>query len=674
MKRPAAILLLTVAALAQRQQRGVEVPSGPSRPPVTNGSFDALVIGINRYAHWPQLKTAVNDARAIEETLRLRYGFRTRLLVDAEATRANIMSAFGRYRTELHPNDNLLVYYAGHGTRDGNEAYWLPVDSGPDYANWIIARDITNFTVTSPARHILIVSDSCYSGGLTRSIPARPMPGFESARSRVLIASGRDEPVSDSGSGGHSVFANALLTGLNRLSGQSFTAMTLFDQYVKRLTVGNSEQVPRYDTIQNSGDEGGDFFFVPRSGVLAGGGPGNVNPPVDRQPQPPPAPKPPPSRPTTTRLAPDGRSAQAPPLLSPDYLPLTPYRADLLMARDVPQTVTDAVLVELAQQQVGTEQGVWFLIDDDMTKNAAQHALNPQRPKFVFEWQKYADENPALAKSLLNVFLRPDADWSFLKKEKGWDENYDAYVAVFLFAREKIQGRQTEFVARELLPVLKRHLQAAVAQAPAKLWFELPVTIDYDFNLSAIRFKRQGHQEFADTLDLADPVKDFTFDPIQKDARNTPQWLPPAARTTANYRVIPGADLPLAKPGIGVHGVLSQSDPRTDPADAWRHNLPGSWRGAFPAMTTAALDRQLKLTSLPLDARRAEQLGPALHAVSRARVYVNVDHMDVGDWIYEHKEQRFGVLFAKVQRIDIISFKDQVIGTIPASALPAAGK
>ena len=44
-------------------------------------------------------------------------------------------------RKKLGSNDNLLIYYAGHGEFDKNveKAYWLPVDAQrDDPTNWII--------------------------------------------------------------------------------------------------------------------------------------------------------------------------------------------------------------------------------------------------------------------------------------------------------------------------------------------------------------------------------------------------------------------------------------------------------------------------------------------------------------------------------------------------------
>src|SRR5580692_8564901 len=184
-------------------QRGVALPPQPAGA-ANNGAYYALVIGINAYQHWPALSTAANDARSINDILRQRYGFATTLLVDGEGTRANILNAFGDFRRRLRDNDNLLIYYAGHGARDGGKAYWLPVDSDPDsQANWIIADEVTKGMQVIPARHVLVISDSCYSGGMTRAATANTAPTDRgqyiqtmlSSKSRVLISSGRDEPV-----------------------------------------------------------------------------------------------------------------------------------------------------------------------------------------------------------------------------------------------------------------------------------------------------------------------------------------------------------------------------------------------------------------------------------------------------------------------------------------------
>ena len=267
------LLLFVLPLVAQVPQRGVLRPSTPAPA----GSYHALVIGIDAYQHENRLQTAVADAKAIEAVLRGRYGFQTKMLLDADATRDNILDAFGRYRRTLNENDSLLIYYAGHGTRDGEKAYWLPVDADPDStAHWIIADDVTTGVRVMSAKHVLIISDSCYSGGISREAGANVLPDDHNAaiakmlsnKSRVLIASGRDEPVADGGGSGHSVFASALIKGLSNANQESFSALNLFDNYVRESVIGNSSQVPLYEMIQNSGHDGGDFVFFPKTGVV----------------------------------------------------------------------------------------------------------------------------------------------------------------------------------------------------------------------------------------------------------------------------------------------------------------------------------------------------------------------------------------------------------------------
>jgi hypothetical protein len=241
------------------------------------GPYVALVIGNDDYRFLPRLHTAVQDARAIADLLQKEFGFDTMLLLNADRTQ--IVSALNQYRQELTEPASFLIYYAGHGVRDNatDRAYWLPVDAKPgDDTNWIIADEITARVRAFPARHVLIISDSCYSGTLTRSLDdfqATQGPQREQQRlrylqkmlqgkSRTLMSSGGNEPVADSGGSGHSVFAAALLRGLRGEQENSFSAEGLFARYIRETVGGGSRQTPEYKVIQDSGHESGDFVFV----------------------------------------------------------------------------------------------------------------------------------------------------------------------------------------------------------------------------------------------------------------------------------------------------------------------------------------------------------------------------------------------------------------------------
>jgi TPR repeat protein len=222
----------------------------------------------------PRLKTAVNDANTVGQLLEQRYGFQVEYLRDHDATRFRILDAITKLRSKLGEDDNLLIYYGGHGyfDKDADKGYWLPVDAeSATSPNAIMADDLTSAIRALPSRHVLIVSDSCYSGDLSRDASEPPPPTVPTAnylrkelqaKSRSLMASGGDEPVSDSGANGHSVFANAVIKALEKEDNPVFSAEELFYDSVRRQVAGNSDQIPKYTHIRNSGDDDGDFIFT----------------------------------------------------------------------------------------------------------------------------------------------------------------------------------------------------------------------------------------------------------------------------------------------------------------------------------------------------------------------------------------------------------------------------
>jgi Caspase domain len=287
------VLLVALHCVAQKpkpkQQRGLTDDNVKSDGQLSLGSYFALVIGNNDYRYVPKLKTAVSDAKAVAQTLQDNFGFARYISANADvlakrppitsllllnATRSDIIQALNYYRRNLPENSSLLIYYAGHGHKDrgGTErAYWLPVDADNDNdVNWISASTITEEISAIRSPHVLVISDSCYSGELTRNAPIAILPSERNAYlrrmlespSRTLMASGRDEPVADTGTGGHSKFAYVLLESLRRIEEDRFTAGDLFQRYIQSWVAGGSNQVPQYSIIQNSGHAYGDFVFA----------------------------------------------------------------------------------------------------------------------------------------------------------------------------------------------------------------------------------------------------------------------------------------------------------------------------------------------------------------------------------------------------------------------------
>ncbi len=233
------------------------------------GRYHALVIGSNEYHQFPQLESAVNDASAVAAILRDEYGFEVHSLTNA--TRYDILTELSNLRTSLSEQDNLLIFYAGHGVLDNATArgYWLPVDAEENnYANWLSTSDVTDALKGMRSRHVLVVSDSCYSGSLSRGQTATRdvadrrsvLKNLAAKRSRTVISSGGLEPVLDSGGGDHSVFTAAFLQSL-RGNLDVIEASAIFSQ-LREQVVANADQTPEYKKIQKAGHEGGDFVFV----------------------------------------------------------------------------------------------------------------------------------------------------------------------------------------------------------------------------------------------------------------------------------------------------------------------------------------------------------------------------------------------------------------------------
>jgi hypothetical protein len=178
------------------------------------------------------------------------------------------MGTLANLRRILTPQDNLLIYYAGHGWYDeeAERGYWLPVDAVADNrSNWISNADITDMLKAIKAKHVMVVADSCYSGTLTRGLAiGGKSPGYfqdvVQRRGRTVLTSGGLEPVLDAGGGDHSVFAKAFLETLRGNIGV-VDGEGVYHK-VKDQVVLNAEQVPEYGNIRLAGHDGGDFLFV----------------------------------------------------------------------------------------------------------------------------------------------------------------------------------------------------------------------------------------------------------------------------------------------------------------------------------------------------------------------------------------------------------------------------
>lgn len=277
----AVLFLATTNTDVFAQTRGIALKAKKQKTPTpfVNGTYRALLIGNNTYrdpqGRWPNLKTAVSDARAVKNVLQTTYGF-TDVQILENATRREILNALSGLSKRVMPKDSVLLYYAGHGfiDIDTNKGYWVPVDAeGLDQTTFLRNSTIRDelSTIASRVQHTLLISDSCFSGTLLRSATRSISPQINSDRYyrkvaqkksvQILAAGGLEYVDDDYKASGHSPFTYFLLSELKNNNQPLITASEL-SATVEKSVANNVNQVPESGVLQGAGDELGEFIFL----------------------------------------------------------------------------------------------------------------------------------------------------------------------------------------------------------------------------------------------------------------------------------------------------------------------------------------------------------------------------------------------------------------------------
>jgi hypothetical protein len=142
----------------------------------------AVVIGIDAYKNYGSLDGAVNDAKMLAGSLNDIGAKQVKLLLDDKATRDEIKKAWDDVSLQAKAGDTVFFTYAGHGAQqpervkgteeDGQDEFYVLAnfnESGPGTYERIIDDDLQEWFSKRPDLNIILVSDSCHSGTMTRS-------------------------------------------------------------------------------------------------------------------------------------------------------------------------------------------------------------------------------------------------------------------------------------------------------------------------------------------------------------------------------------------------------------------------------------------------------------------------------------------------------------------------
>ncbi|MBN1414301.1 MAG: caspase family protein [Bacteroidales bacterium] len=234
-----------------------------------SGKYYALIIGINEYEDptLTNLDYPVKDAENIYNVLHTEYLFdEENMTFLKNARRIDINNALDIMARKVTPDDNLLIFYAGHGWWDEktNNGYWLPTDAKRDYkADWFRNSTLCDYIREINSKHTLLITDACFGGAIfkTRSLHMEAPKAIQmlyDLPSRKAMTSGTLTEVPD-----RSSFVKFLLERLKENNEKCISSEQLFASF-RLAVINNSDAIPQYGEIKNVGDEGGDFIFIRR--------------------------------------------------------------------------------------------------------------------------------------------------------------------------------------------------------------------------------------------------------------------------------------------------------------------------------------------------------------------------------------------------------------------------
>ncbi len=265
----------------------------------------AVVIGINQYVIGiPALKTAVNDAQKIAHILETKYQYQVLRLLDEDAMNVHLKELFAAFeqqtlplpdgsKTQLHPDDRLLFYFAGHGialdaldNADGPVGFLVPQDARMDNDSSLLPmKRLHDALLALPCRHLLVILDCCFAGafrwaGQRDAVRSQKMYRERYERfisgcaQQVITSAADDEKAADSlfrfgqrsEHDGHSPFAELLLKGLSGEADYSrdgaITATELYVYIHGELGRTTAQQTPGFSQLKRH-DKGEYIFPIP---------------------------------------------------------------------------------------------------------------------------------------------------------------------------------------------------------------------------------------------------------------------------------------------------------------------------------------------------------------------------------------------------------------------------
>jgi len=245
----------------------VHIPVIPvDQPPV----FHAVIIACSKYKDPAKnLPETITEANTLRSAL-TNYGFsdaHVHMLIDK--TYDEIVSTLRNVMASMQANDNLLITFSGHGTYNQDKTnpvgYWI-TGTGMDYDHGYISSDQVKNMLSETdckAKHILILSDACYSGAFKDAglvhMSYSERTAYNYASTKVMTSCGFDK------SPASSVFMADVIKALNDnatlYKKKYLSDIGMYAQIANAVVAGSGEE-PNIFNFGEHGNQGGNFYFI----------------------------------------------------------------------------------------------------------------------------------------------------------------------------------------------------------------------------------------------------------------------------------------------------------------------------------------------------------------------------------------------------------------------------
>lgn len=230
------------------------------------------------HTNWTTLVNTRGEAQKLKQVLETYYVFDTVILVENPTTN-DFLATMAHLKKKITNDDNLLIYFNGHGSAITDKKlnrktfYWAFVDSKEGDKTSMVCTDSINKTITKiPHRHLLLLIDACYGGGIfaqgevtkgDEDAPRKSELELMQAFSSYAISSAAENLVKD----GNSFFSILIdiLENNNKKYLSQFDLLSALRSNIMQLKdtskSDSSKTVMLTHGYLSGGKMGGEFFF-----------------------------------------------------------------------------------------------------------------------------------------------------------------------------------------------------------------------------------------------------------------------------------------------------------------------------------------------------------------------------------------------------------------------------